>query len=97
MRAQSSLRMKTVLEGKKYRMIKERDPYLRKFLSYIWLVVRRIFRRTPSCSPPVLLLLPRHALLATANTGSWGTETCGLIQGSRSSLSGTDLSSAYLS
>lgn len=46
--------------------------------------------------PPVLMLLTRHPLLTTANSGSQGRETCSLSQCSHSSVSGTDLSSPYL-
>lgn len=46
--------------------------------------------------PPDFVLLTRHPPLTTANSGSQGRETCGLIQYSCSSFPGTDLSSPYL-
>lgn len=46
--------------------------------------------------PPVLILLARHPLLTTANSGSRGKESCSLIQCNRYSVPGTDLSSSYL-
>ena len=49
-----------------------------------------------SLHPPVLMLLARHPLLTTANSGYQGKEICGLTQYSRSSVTGTDLSSPYL-
>jgi len=53
------------------------------------------FQECTDLHPPILMLLTRHPLLTTANSGSRRRETCSRIQCSRSSGPGTDLSPPY--
>lgn len=74
-----------------WKTMKCRDPHLRKFADYRWLMVRRVLIYDWYMMY-VFMLLASYPLLTTSNSGFQGKEACSLIQYSYYSAPATDWS-----